>query len=259
MYKKKIIVSGATSGIGREVAKLLVQNGFYIIMLGRSSKRLLETQNQIDPARDSTCVVSCDLTRKESIAKTVQIISNEKKPIYGLVNAAGIGYFKTVINTSDEEIAETFSANIMGLIYLTKEISKLMIEEKSGQIVNVASMAGKITTPKAAIYGSSKAAVIAFSNGLRLELQPYHVKVSTINTGPVSTPFLLKADPSGRYKKSMNHFLIPSTLVAKKIALIFNKYKREVNLPWYMEGAAKLYPFWPNIGDYLTRVVFNKK
>ncbi|BDR57170.1 SDR family NAD(P)-dependent oxidoreductase [Xylocopilactobacillus apis] len=257
--KKTVIVTGANSGIGREVSRILVEQNYYVIMLGRNSSRLLEVQNSLDPMRETTKILSCDLSQLASIRQTVNIIRQSQMPIHGLVNAAGVGYFKNTIDSTDEEIAQTFQTNALGLIYLTKYVAQLMVKQGFGHIINVASMAGKLTTPKAAVYGSSKAAVIAFSNGLRLEMRPYHVLVSTVNTGPVETPFLNKADKTGNYSNSVQNYLLNSTAVAKKIALLLERYKREVNLPWYMEAAAKLYPFAPRVGDYLSGVVFNKK
>ncbi|BDR59238.1 SDR family NAD(P)-dependent oxidoreductase [Xylocopilactobacillus apicola] len=258
MAKRVVIVTGATSGIGFVVAKLLVQRHYFVVMVGRSSERLLQSQAKIDPKRESSEIMSCDLSQQKAIKRLVQIVS-DKYIVTALINLAGSGHFKTVLETSDDEIAQTFAANTLGLIYLTKGIAALMVAQGFGQIINVASMAGKLTTPKATIYGSSKAAVIAFSNGLRLELRSKGVKVSTVNTGPVATPFLTKADPSGNYEHSVAPYLLSSKVVAKKIASLLERYQREVNLPWYMEAAAKFYPFVPHLGDYLAGVVFNKK
>lgn len=258
MTKRNVIVTGASSGIGFEISRLLVKKRYFVLMLGRDSQRLLKAQSLIDPTGQSTKIISCDLSQPLAIERSVELISQEDQ-IDGLINAAGIGYFTEVLETSNEEIAQTFQTNTLGLIYLTKGIAKLMVRQNSGHIINIASMAGKITTPKAAVYGSSKAAVIAFSNGIRLELRHYHIYVSTVSTGPVATPFLSKADPSGKYEESVSRYILPSKVVANKIVRLLERYQREVNLPWYMEGAARLYPFASRFGDYLAGVVFNKK
>lgn len=259
MNKKNIMVTGANSGIGLEVCRALVAQGNFVIMIGRNPSRLLQAQTQIDPNHQNTNILSCDLARRLAIKQAVTLIRQSKIQIHGLVNAAGVGYFTKVLSVSDEEIAQTFQTNTLGLIYLTKDVAQLMVHQGFGQIINVASMAGKITTPKAAIYGSSKAAVIAFSNGLRLELKPYHVLVSTVNTGPVRTPFLKKADTSGNYLAAVKNYLLSPEKVGQKIANLLVHYRREVNLPWYMEAAAKLYPWAPYLGDYLSGEVFSKK
>lgn len=259
MNKRNIIVTGADSGIGLETCRSLINLGFFIIMIGRNSAKLLQAQSKIDPDHQNSNVLSCDLTRRLAIKQAITLIRHSKIQIYGLINAAGVGYFEKVLDTTDMQIEQTFETNTLGLIYLTKYVARLMVHQGFGHIINVASMAGKIITPKAAIYGSSKAAVISFSNGLRMELKPYNVLVSTVNTGPVKTPFLKKADLSENYAKSVQKYLLDPQIVGEKIAQLLIDYRRELNLPWYMELAAKLYPLFPQLGDYLSGDVFNKK
>ena len=102
-------------------------------------------------------------------------------------------------------------------------------------------------------------ALIAFANGIRLELKPLHIYVTTINPGPVATPFFDSFDPDGTYLKKIGPVVLDAREVAQKTVDIFGKNKRELNLPFAMAIGARLYPLFPSIGDFLIVHLFDKK
>ena len=89
-------------------------------------------------------------------------------------------------------IRNMFEVNVLGMMVLTQQVAIQMAEQKHGHIINVASIAGKIATPKTAVYSATKFAVLGFSNALRLELKPLGINVTTVNPGPIETAFLTK-------------------------------------------------------------------
>ena len=134
-----------------------------------------------------------------------------------------------------------------------------MVLCQSGHIINIASMAGKMATPKSTIYSATKFAVIGFSNALRLELKPFGIHVTTVNPGPIETNFFNIADPNGSYLDKIGAMVLQADDLAKEIVNTFGKNKREINRPRLMNTAAFFYQVFPTIGDYLAGGIFNKK
>lgn len=125
--------------------------------------------------------------------------------------------------------------------------------------MNVASMAGKIETPKSAVYAASKAAIIAYDNALRLELKADHVNVLTVNPGPIKTDFFKIADPDGDYIERMDRLALNPVKFAALIVSRIGRGQRELNRPWLMSVANLGYQVAPQLGDWLTGTVFNFK
>lgn len=123
----------------------------------------------------------------------------------------------------------------------------------------IGSMAGKVATPKAAVYGASKHSIIGFSNGLRQELKPYGIHVTTVNLGPMDTNFFDTADPSGRYRQASARYMLQPDKVARKVISSIGKKKREINLPRWMSIGSKVYQLVPGVAEKLLGGQFNKK
>lgn len=152
-----------------------------------------------------------------------------------------------------------FAVNTFATMTFCREVGKRMKSRHSGHIINIVSMSGLVATAKSSVYSATKFALIGFSNTIRLELHPHQVAVTTINPGPVVTPFFDLADPDGSYQKSVKIFTLQPQVVAKKIVKAMKTKKREVNLPFSLAIASKLYSLFPTIADYLARTVFNVK
>lgn len=165
-----------------------------------------------------------------------------------LINNAGFGEFEELENLSDEQIEEMFKVNTLDLIKLTRDLQPQI------QVINIASMAGKLPTAKATVYAASKAAVLAFSDALRLE-KPELI-VTTVNTGPVRTKF---HKDNRAYLEKVGKNAISPTYVASKIEKTLGKRKREINLPVQLAAVAKLRSLFPEVIDYVGRKFFNYK
>ena len=160
----------------------------------------------------------------------------------------------------DMAIAERmFRVNVLGLMYMSKYVALHMAERRRGAIINIASIAGKIATPKASVYSATKFAVLGYSNALRLELKPLGISVLTVNPGPVRTDFFDIADESGHYLDSIGALSLNPEIVAEKVVKSIGTSRRELNLPEYMQLAHHLYELCPRLGDYLAGGIFNKK
>ena len=152
-----------------------------------------------------------------------------------------------------------FRVNVLGTIYLSKFTALQMAARKRGAIINIASMAGKIATPKSSVYSATKAAVLGYSDALRLELKPLGISVMTVNPGPIRTKFFDKADKSGNYLEKINGIVLNPELVAEKIVHSIGTAKRELNLPFFFNIANVGYTLFPRLGDFLAAGIFNQK
>lgn len=253
MKLKNVLITGASGGLANHlVDKIKAEN---IILLSRNIEPLVEKY------KDNSAIhlYECDITDNEQVKTICQNISKRFGALDLLINNAGFGEFKNFINFSYEEIVSMFDVNVLGLMNITKQFLPGMIEQKSGQIINIASMAGKMATAQSSIYSATKFAVVGFSDALRLELKDSNVIVTTVNPGPIKTDFFAKADPSGEYLKKVDFIVLSPDKVAQKIVNVIGKKKREVNLPLAMTFAAKSYQLFPRIGDMLAGGLFNLK
>ncbi|WP_081165195.1 SDR family NAD(P)-dependent oxidoreductase [Lactococcus garvieae] len=165
-----------------------------------------------------------------------------------LINNAGFGQFERLENLTDEQIEEMFKVNTLDLIKLTRDLQPQL------QLINIASIAGKLPTAKSTVYAASKAAVLAFSDALRLENPK--IIVTTVNTGPVQTKFHKN---NKAYLEKVGKNAISAEYVAKKIEKILGKNKREMNLPLQLAAVAKLRAVFPAFVDYISNKFFNYK
>lgn len=175
------------------------------------------------------------------------------------MNNAGFGMFENFVDFDLEIAKNMFNVNVLGMMYFTQKIAIAMVNNRQGHIFNVASMAGKMATPKSTVYSATKFAVLGFSNALRLELRPANVFVTTINPGPIATEFFDKADPSGSYLENLGGIVLDPHKLAKTIVNKMGKPTREINRPLIMEGASRFYGMFPQIGDFLAGGLFNRK
>lgn len=260
LRNKVVVITGATSGIGRSIALESAGRGASVILIARRKEKLDEIAAEARELSGSEAYsFATDMGKADEIETTFNIIKETVSHIDYLVNAAGFGKFETFIDSNVEDDAEMFQVDVLGLMYLTRLVGREMVDQRSGQIINFGSIAGKIPTTKSAAYSAAKAAVIQFSNVLRLELKPFGVKVMTVNPGPVYTNFFNVADKTGDYAKKVEEFMLDPDDVAWQVVHYFGSNKREINVPLSLATLAKLYNLFPTIGDYLSLKFASRK
>ncbi|MCH4008337.1 SDR family NAD(P)-dependent oxidoreductase [Companilactobacillus sp.] len=262
LLDQTVLVTGASSGIGRMVAINAAQAGANLILVARNSDKLAGVKQEcieVGSEYSNHEYLSIDMADPKAIVDGVETIEDNFATVDVLVNAAGFGDFSNYLDTDFDTVEKMFQVNVLGLMLMTRLVAKQMVAAGHGHIFNVGSMAGKIATPKSAAYAASKAAVIGFSDGLRLELNPLNVWVTTVNPGPVDTNFFEVADHSGTYLQSVKNFVLDPNKLAIEIVNSFNRKKREINRPRYMELASILYKMAPSVGDYLAGTFGNRK
>ncbi|MGE7946797.1 SDR family NAD(P)-dependent oxidoreductase [Lysinibacillus sp. NPDC093688] len=247
--KKTIFVTGATSGVGLKITELLVVQGHTVYATGRNTVALKALE------RVGANVIQADLTNITTIDK----VCAQLPPLDVAILSAGVGKFGMAPDLSDDAIRQMVELNVTVPMYLAKRLATPMIQRQQGQLIFIGSQAGKVATPKASVYAATKHAIVGFTNGLRMELAPYNVKVTAIHPGPIDTPFLDKASDESGYRESLGKFLLTAEEVAQATIKTIERPVREVNLPRIMGLTSKLYAIAPATVEFLGKSFFNKK
>lgn len=247
-----ILITGASSGIGEHTAYEAAKNGHRLLLCARRLDLLEEVKETCEKiGATEVYVYPLDIADPKSIEQLLEWITNRNIQVDVLINNAGFGHSEPFVQVDFQVVKKLFEVNVLGLMYLTQKIAIKMLDCKKGHIINVASLAGKVSTPNYAIYGATKGAIISFSNALRMELKPFHIQVTTVNFGPVNTPFFDQIERSRREASANSLFTLTVKQAAETIYRTIGTNKREVNKPILLALGAKLYEFIPSLGDYL--------
>lgn len=191
MDKRIAFITGATSGIGLATARVLATNNFNLILCGRRADRLESVKKELS---SSTKVITLtfDVRNQQEVISAIATLPTEWKKIDVLINNAGNAHGLSPIQQGDvADWDAMMDINVKGLLYVSKEIMPGMVERKSGHIINIGSIAGKEVYANGNVYCASKYAVDAITQGMRIDLNPYGIKVTGIHPGMVETEFSL--------------------------------------------------------------------
>jgi NAD(P)-dependent dehydrogenase (short-subunit alcohol dehydrogenase family) len=182
-----ILITGATAGIGRAAAILLHNKGHRVFAAGRSQEAL----EALERDHSGMIAVAMDVTQTGSVAAAAEQVSGmlEGQPLDVLVNNAGYALVGPLEEIPDEDWERQYQTNVLGLVRVTRAFLPAMRERRRGRIVNVSSVAGRVTVPFFAPYNSTKHAVESISDSLRHELHPHGIDVVVIEPGAVKTRF----------------------------------------------------------------------
>lgn len=245
------IVTGASRGIGEQVAYQLAQERAQLFLGARNEVALKKVAAQcmsLGAQRVYTYVL--DLSDANSIDDFIEEVKAQTAKIDVLINNAGIGHLQSFMQTDPKRSEKMMKVNTLGTMYLTQQVLLEMLDNHRGHVITVASLAGKVPSPNMAVYGVSKAALISFQDSLRIELKPHHIKLTTINPGPVKTDFFKSSDPAGNYLKNVDFFTLTATEVAEKVVQAVHTQPREINTPWTLAFGAKLAQLFPRVTDW---------
>ena len=187
MKKKTILITGATSGIGKATAELFAKRGERLILCGRRQERLEQLKEKF---KGETHLLNFDVRNRKAVFDAIDSLPNAWKQIDILINNAGNAHGLDTVDTANlDDWDAMIDGNVKGVMYVTKVILPQMVERKAGQIINLGSIAGIQVYPKGNVYCASKFAVDAFTQGLRIDLNPYNIRVCAIHPGLVETEF----------------------------------------------------------------------
>jgi len=232
------LVTGATSGIGRETAVALARAGARVIATGRDANALEATRDET--GGDS---VAADLGNPADVERLAAALG-ESEAVDILVNNAGIGWEGPFAAMPPEKVDDLVAVNLLGAARLTRALLPAMLERRRGHIVNVASIAGHVGVRDEALYAATKAALLTFSEGLRYEVQPSGVRVTAVSPGVVDTDFFARRGSPLRRRRPRP---IPPERVAHAIVRAIERNRDEVVVPGWLRFPIWLHGVWPGL------------
>jgi short-subunit dehydrogenase len=188
MSTKVILITGASSGIGKETAKLLLQKGYILYGAARRIDKMQDIQSQ------GAKLLKMDVTDDDSMTKGVNEIINAEGHIDILINNAGFGSQGAIEDVSMEKARYQMEVNVIGLARLIQLVLPHMRKQKSGKIVNISSIGGKVALPLGGWYHASKFAVEGLSDSLSIEVKPFGIDVIVIEPGGIKSEWSSIAD-----------------------------------------------------------------
>lgn len=194
IFTKKVMITGATSGIGKATAILFAKKGYDVIITGRREERLLELKQRLKKKYAvKVKALSFDVRDKEATKKAYQSLNKDWKQIHILVNNAGLAKGLAPIHRGKlEDWEQMIDTNIKGLLYITRLVTPGMVKRKRGHIINVCSTAGHEVYPNGNVYCATKHAVDALTRSMRIDMHQHNIKVSQVSPGHVEqTEFAL--------------------------------------------------------------------
>jgi len=176
-----VLITGCSTGIGRDLAQRLARSGFTVAATARNAASIVNL--------DAALRLPLDVTDPESIRAAVAAVMERFGRIDVLVNNAGYAQVGAIEELSDDQVQRMYDVNVFGALRMIRAVVPHMRRQKAGRIVNISSIAGKLVTPVNGAYSSSKFALEAISDALRLELEPFNIQVILIEPGAIRTNF----------------------------------------------------------------------
>jgi len=189
LKNKVIVITGASSGIGKTIALSLVKHQPKLVIFARREKKLMQTAKSLKAQGIKLLPVVGDIRNREDRDKLVEAALNAFGTIDILINNAGLGRANLFVQQPEEEIDELIDTNFLSLVKLTQKVAQVMKEQQSGHIVNMSTSLVMLPAYPFAVYCATKSAIMTFGDAIRKEMEDYGIKVSTIFPGPYDTDF----------------------------------------------------------------------
>lgn len=191
LKNKTVLITGATAGIGESCAYAFAENGANVIITGRRNERLEKMKDDLkEKFKVNALALKMDVTNRTEVVESISSLTDDWSKIDILVNNAGLGRgLNKVHEDNPEGWDEMIDTNIKGLLVVTKEVVKGMVERKNGHVINIGSIAGHQAYPGGSVYCATKHAVRAITDALRIENLEHGIRVSTVDPGMVETEF----------------------------------------------------------------------
>lgn len=203
MNKKVVVITGASSGIGKAAARLLLAKQYTVYAMARRLEKM------DDLKQTGAHVLSVDVSKDETMVAAIAAIQENEGRIDVLVNNAGYGSYGSVEDVPMDEARRQFEVNVFGLGRMTQLVAPIMRAQQSGTIINITSIGGKVYMPFGGWYHATKHAVEGLSDSLRMELAPFGIQVVIVEPGPIKTEWdgiaaanLIKTSGQGAYEKN---------------------------------------------------------
>lgn len=236
---KVVLITGASSGIGKAIAFQLSKENCKLVLLSRRVELLEQLKNEINIPEERVLTIKCDVGNKTEVANAYKMINEKFSGVDVAILNAGYGHKVTAENYNSSYAEHTFGANIYGIVYWVEQLLPIFLKKKEGVIVGVSSLADNRGYSGSGFYCASKTAASIYLEGLRIELKPRGIKVITVKPGFVKTPMT----ESNKYKMPM---LMEPEEAAQRIISGIKKEKSIIQFPWQMVILTKLVGLMPN-------------
>lgn len=249
---KTILITGASSGIGKAVAEKFLNENCRLILTARRTRLIKEYAETAQITKNSPLIIGCDVSKKEEVASAYKLIKEKIGKIDIAILNAGVGHAVTPENYNSLYAEQIFGVNIMGIVYWVEQLLPEYLKSRQGMIVGVSSLADNRGFSGSGFYCASKAAASIYMEGLRVELKRYGIKVITVKPGFVKTPMT-----------DQNKFEMPFLISPDKAAQIIingiKKEKRVIQFPWQTVFLTRIVGLLPgSFYEYLASKVKTK-
>ena len=258
-FKNKVVlITGASSGIGKQTAIEFAKLGSSIILVARRKNKLEQVENELKQFNVNTLVCVCDVSKKDQVDELSKIVLQKFDSVDILVNNAGFAIYGSVSDLSIEEVESQMETNYFGMIYCTKNFLPLMLKKKSGHIVNVASVGASFSVPGVSSYCATKFAMLGFSEGLKHELYGTGVGLTVVSPIMVRTP-LFEHPSFTNFSKFSTGVSLSSETVAKTIIKASNSSRLEIVVPSVARAAIWFKQTFPFLINPIIGRIFRKQ
>lgn len=249
---KSVLITGASSGIGKQTAIEFAKKGANLILVARRKEKLELVAKELEKFKISVLVCPCDVSDKDQVKEMSKIVLEKFDSIDILVNNAGFAIYGSVSDLSIDEIESQMETNYLGMVYCIKNFLPSMLEKKSGHIVNVASVAASFGLPGIASYCASKFAMLGFSEGLKHELKNSGIGITVVSPIMVKTNFFDHPSFDKMPKYS------PTSLSSKSVANAILKASNSPRLEIIVPSPVRIAVWLKNTFPYLINPILGK-
>lgn len=253
---KIIVITGASSGIGEQTAEQFAKLHATVVLVSRNEEKLQKLSARLSKYKINPFVCACDISNKDHVDKMAKTITEKFGRIDVLVNNAGFGVYNTVEKIKVEEMESQIFTNFFGMMYCIKAFLPRMLEQRSGHIVNVASVAASIGIPGMASYCASKSAMLGFSESLYHELKGTGVGITVVSPIMVRTNFFDHAS-FGRMPRYSKTSLDPKT-VANAVVKAASSPRLEIVVPQFVRFVIWLKQTLPYLINPMVGGIFRR-
>jgi short-subunit dehydrogenase len=250
---KVAVITGASMGIGEDIARLFAREGAGLVLCSRDLGRVEAARQRIG-AGENAISVACDVSRRDQVDALVRAAMARFGRIDILVNNAGFGLNDSLAELDMAQCRQLFETNLFGAMECMQAVIPIMRQQGGGDIVNISSVSGHISMPYMSVYAASKHGMQAIGRAARLELARHNINVLTVSPGYIATDFgrnMLKGKSAQR--SSSARYGAKAEVVAHATLRGLLKRKREVVVPWFYRIAIKLYENFPGLLERYAR------
>jgi short-subunit dehydrogenase len=224
------IVTGASRGIGRAITLALAARGVRVVALARSRDALAAVTAEAQRSAPESTFAVCDVADPADVVAAVRNTVERFGRIDLVVNNAGFGSYAPFLAADLEEFHALMRVNYFGSLHVTRAVLPTLLEQRSGHLVFIASIAGRIASPRHTGYAATKFAIVGLAESLAYELEPYGIGITTVNPGTVATDFF-ERESFKDFPEGPRRMMIPAEAVARAMVRAVERNRAEVFVP----------------------------